>query len=210
MEPLAKKILLVRHGATAYNEADLLQGRIDNPLSPRGRAEAERLAERLRGEAIDAVFSSPLRRALETAEIINRFHGREIVQVPEFSEIDLGEWEGLSYGRVKDLYAEAHQRWLDDPDTPVPGGESFRAVCERVRPGLERALADGHAAILISGHASANRAILAGLLGLAPAQARAFRSGNAALSQLVLYAGNGRRRAALDFWNSTSHLDPNP
>lgn len=207
MDAIEKTILLVRHGTTAYNEADLLQGRIDNPLSQKGRREAEMLAERLKGQAVDAVFSSPLRRALETAEIVNRFHGSPLAVVPEFSEIDLGEWEGQRYAEVRERNAEAHRRWISDPDFAVPGGESFSAVCARVRPGLERILANGRRSILIAGHASVNRAILSVLLGISPAQARLFRTGNAALSRLRLMGSGERRWGTVDLWNSTSHLE---
>ncbi|MBN2345996.1 MAG: histidine phosphatase family protein [Candidatus Aminicenantes bacterium] len=210
MDIVEKRILLARHGMTAYNEADLLQGRIDNPLSARGRGEARSLAARLRDEPIDAFFSSPLQRALETAAIINQFHHRELTVVPEFSEIDLGEWEGQKYARVRESHSEVHRLWISDPDFPVPGGESFSAVCVRVRAGLEKTLRNGQRTILIAGHASVNRAILAGLLDLTPAQARFFRTGNAALSQLLLLANGGRRWAVVDFWNSTSHLEANP
>ena len=210
MDTITKRILLVRHGTTAYNERDLLQGRIDNPLSSKGRAEAERLATRLRDEPIDAFFSSPLQRARETATIINRRHGKDLTVIPEFSEIDLGDWEGLNYGLVREKHADVHRRWISDPDFPVPGGESFSAVCARARRGLDTALANGQHTILIAGHASVNRAILAGLLGITPAQARVFRTGNAALSRLLLMEGDGRRWAALDLWNSTSHLDAAP
>jgi broad specificity phosphatase PhoE len=207
MDTITKRILLVRHGTTTFNENDLLQGRIDNPLSPKGRAEAERLAARLQDEPIDAFSSSPLQRAQETAAIINRSHGKDLTIVPEFSEIDLGDWEGLNYGLVREKYAAVHRRWISDPDFPVPGGESFSAVCVRARAGLDSALANGEKTILIAGHASVNRAILANLLGLTPAQARVFRTGNAALSRLLLMESEGRRWAALDLWNSTSHLD---
>jgi probable phosphoglycerate mutase len=207
MDTITKRILLVRHGTTAYNENDLLQGRIDNPLSAKGSAEAERLAARLQDEPIDAFFSSPLQRAQETAAIINRGRGKDLTLVPEFSEIDLGEWEGLNYGLVREKFAEVHRRWIGDPDFPVPGGESFSAVCARTSTGLARVLANGQRTILIAGHASVNRAILANLLGLSPAQARVFRTGNAALSRLLLMEGEGRRWAVLDLWNSTSHLD---
>ncbi len=210
MDTITKRILLVRHGSTAYNESDILQGHIDNPLSPKGRDEVERLAARLRDEPIDAFFSSPLRRAQETATIINRCHGKELTIVPEFSEIDLGDWEGLNYGLVREKYADVHRRWISDPDFPVPGGESFSAVCARARTGLDSALVNGQRTILIAGHASVNRAILANLLGITPAQARVFRTGNAGLSRLLLMEGEGRRWAALDLWNSTSHLDAAP
>lgn len=207
MESIKKKILLVRHGTTAYNETDRLQGRIDNPLNDKGRGEVERLAARLKNEPFDAVFSSPLKRALETAAIINRGHDRPLTVVSEFSEIDLGDWEGLVYSMVREKFPEIHQRWISDADFPVPGGESFSAVCARTRTGLEKVLQNGQQNILITGHASVNRAILGNLLQFAPAQARLFKTGNAALSRLLVMENSQGRWAQVDFWNSTSHLE---
>jgi len=207
MDHLKKTILLVRHGTTAFNETDHLQGLIDNPLSPKGRAEATRLAARLKGAAIDAIFSSPLQRAVETAAIVNGFHDLPVTLVPEFSEIDLGEWEGQEYGKMREQFPEIHQRWISDPDFPIPGGESFSAVCARTRPGLERILQNGCRHALITGHASVNRAILANLLQLSPAAARHFRTGNTGLSRLLLLENDRQQWAVVDFWNSTSHLE---
>lgn len=207
MDHLKKSILLVRHGTTTYNETDHLQGLIDNPLNTKGRDEAGRLAARLKATAIDAMFSSPLQRAVETAAIINRFHNLPLTLVPEFSEIDLGEWEGLNYAQAREQFPEIHRRWISDPDFPIPGGESFTSVCARTRMGLERILANGSRHILIAGHASVNRAILANLLGLSPAAARHFRTGNAALSRLLLLENPLQQWAVVDFWNSTSHLE---
>jgi broad specificity phosphatase PhoE len=207
MDRHTKTILLVRHGTTTFNENDLLQGLIDNPLNQKGRDEAGRLAARLKDEALDAIYSSPLQRAVETASIINRFHGLPLTLVPEFREIDLGEWEGKPYSQVKAQFPDVHQRWLADPGVPVPGGESFSAVCARTRPGLERILKTGAAHVLITGHASVNRAILGNLLQLEPAAARHFRTGNTGLSRLLLMENAQRRWAVVDFWNSTSHLE---
>lgn len=207
MDTIKKKILLVRHGTTEYNEADRLQGRIDNPLNGKGRDEAERLARRLQNEPIDAFFSSPLKRAMETAAIINRSHGRPLTVVPEFSEIDLGDWEGQSYSRVRERFPEIHQRWISDPAFPAPGGESFNSVCARAETGMEKVLGNGQQTILITGHASLNRAILGNLMRIDPAQARLFRTGNAALSRLLLMENSRGRWAVVDFWNSTTHLE---
>lgn len=207
MDTIKKKILLVRHGTTDYNETDRLQGRSDNPLNGKGRGEIERLAARLIGEPIEAVFSSPLKRAMETAAIINRRHNRPLTVIAEFSEIDLGDWEGLIYSKVREQFPEIHQRWISDPDFPIPGGESFSAVCSRTRIGLEKVLQNGQQNILITGHASVNRAILGNLLQLGPAQARLFKTGNAALSRLLLMENSRRRWALVDFWNSTTHLE---
>ncbi len=207
MDHIKKTILLVRHGTTAFNESDLLQGLIDNPLNQKGRDEAARLAARLKNTSLDGVFSSPLQRAVETATIINGFHNLPLTVVPEFNEINLGEWEGLNYSRAREQFPEIHRRWISDPDFPIPGGESFNAVCARTRPGLERILQDGRKHILIAGHASVNRAILAHLLDLSPAAARHFRTGNAALSRLLLLENSRQQWAVVDFWNSTSHLE---
>ncbi len=207
MDQLKKTILLVRHGTTTFNETDHLQGLIDNPLNQKGRAEAERLAERLKGTSIEAIFSSPLQRAVQTAAIINGFHDLPITLVPEFNEINLGEWEGLQYSRVRAQFPEIHRRWINDPDFPIPGGESFSAVCARTKPGLERILQNGCANILITGHASVNRAILGNLLQIEPDVARHFKTGNTGLSRLLLMENADRQWAVVDFWNSTSHLD---
>lgn len=207
MDHIKKTILLVRHGTTAFNETDHLQGRIDNPLNQKGRDEAARLAARLKCESLDAIFSSPLQRAVETATIINSSHDLPLTLVPEFSEINLGEWEGLNYSKVRAQFPEIHQRWISDPDFPIPGGESFSAVCARTRTGLEPILQDGRKHILITGHASVNRAILSNLLQLSPASARWFRTGNASLSRFLLLENSLQQWAVVDFWNSTSHLE---
>jgi probable phosphoglycerate mutase len=130
--------------------------------------------------------------------------------VPQFSEIDLGDWEGLVYSKVREQFSEIHQRWINDPDFPAPGGESFSAVCTRTRTAIERILQNGQQNILITGHASVNRAILGNLLQLSPTQARLFRTGNAALSCLLLMENSRRRWVVVDFWNSQSHLDNAP
>jgi alpha-ribazole phosphatase len=207
MDHIKKTILLVRHGTTTFNETDHLQGRMDNPLNQRGRNEAARLAARLKGASIDAIFSSPLQRAVETATIVNGSHNLPLTLVPEFSEIDLGEWEGLNYSNVREQFPEIHQRWISDPDFPIPGGESFSTVCNRTRTGLERILQDSRKHILITAHASVNRAILSNLLQLDPAAARHFRTANAALSRLMLLENSLQQWAVVDFWNSTSHLE---
>jgi broad specificity phosphatase PhoE len=207
MDHIKKTILLVRHGTTTFNEIDKLQGRIDNPLNQKGRDEAARLAARLNCEKLDAIFSSPLQRAVETATIVNSSHDLPLILVPEFSEIDLGEWEGLNYSQVRAQYPEIHQRWISDPGFPIPGGESFNTVCARTRIGLERILPDNSKHILIAGHASVNRAILSNLLQLNPSAARYFRTGNAALSRLLLLENSHRQWTVVDFWNSTSHLE---
>ncbi len=207
MADLKTSILLVRHGTTAWNEEDRLQGRIDNPLGDRGRDQAARLAARLLREPPGAAFVSPLRRARETAEILLAGRDLPLTVVPEFAEIDLGEWEGQLYPEMIAAQPDLHRRWLEDPAVALPGGESFQSVYDRVGPGLARVLAGPTTRILVVGHAAVNRAILGHLLGLSARQCRHFRTANASLSRLLAYDRDGRRWAVADLWNCTAHLE---
>jgi broad specificity phosphatase PhoE len=201
-----KTIFLVRHGTTAYNQADLLQGQIDNPLNDRGIEECRKLAGALKSEPIDIVFHSPLQRARQTAEILNETHGREFVSIDCFREIDLGDWEGQVFSRVIEENRDFYHQWLADPAMAIPGGESFLQVFQRVKPGVEQILDSPHATVVIVGHATVNRCILAHLLNLDPAPARLFRMRNASYSKLLVYRNPRRRYAVVESWNNTSYL----
>lgn len=201
-----KKILLIRHGTTAYNEADLLQGRIDNPLSPRGIKECHLLARALKGERVDIIFHSSLKRAKQTADIVNASHRAECRPVDSFVEIDLGEWEGIRYSTLAEQDQSFHQRWLSDPSVVIPGGESFLGVFERVRPGVNLVLGSEFDQALIVGHATVNRAILAHLLKMEPAVARLFRMQNASYSKLLIQTNSRLQRVLVENWNITVHL----
>lgn len=207
MIPAKKTIFLVRHGTTAWNEADILQGRIEQPLSEKGLREAERVAQRLQKEPIEALFCSPMLRARQTAEAINRHLDLPLQVVPEFVEIDLGRWEGLHYPQVQEQFHREHQEWIRDSAVPVPGGESFDQVFARVYQGLQAVLQSPAGVIVIVGHATVNRALLGHLLAMPPAAARLFRTTNASLSRLVYYDSVERRSGVVDFWNDSHHLD---
>lgn len=206
MEPPKKKILIVRHGSTEYNDRDILQGCIDNPLNANGETEVKSLSEYLCNETIDVIYSSPLKRAMQTAEIINAHHGAPVRPLDIFREIDLGDWEGLNYQFVRTEYQSFHEKWIIDPALSIPGGESFLQVVERVESGLKDVLDADERSVLISGHATVNRALAAHLLAIPPSSARLFRMRNAALSRFLLYQNGADRRIVLDFWNNTSYL----
>jgi broad specificity phosphatase PhoE len=135
-------ILLARHGETDWNRDNRFQGNADPPLNERGRAQARALAETLAGEAIDAVYSSPLRRAFETAEIVAGRLGLPIDSLTGLREVDVGSWSGLTRADVRGTYPEGYERWLDYR----PGwedGETYEAMGERVAAAL-RVLANRH------------------------------------------------------------------
>ncbi|MCK5056845.1 MAG: histidine phosphatase family protein [Candidatus Aminicenantes bacterium] len=204
---LKKTIYLVRHGMTAYNEDDLLQGRIDLPLSDRGKKEAKLLSETLKHENIDVIFHSPLKRAKQTAEIVNQYHNLELKEIACFTEIDMGDWEGQYYFDLIKKNKEFHRTWFTDPEVSIPGGESFCQVYARVKPGVAEVLACENSSILIAGHAAANRGILGALLNMKPQPARLFRMKNGAYSKLLVYKNGENFRTVVDSWNNSTHLE---
>lgn len=207
---LVKTIYLVRHGSTAANQADILQGRVDNRLNEKGRQEAAALSSRLSNYNLDLIFHSPLTRAMETAEIINRNRQVPMTEVEGFAEIDLGDWEGRKYTEVITEEAEEYHHWLSSPGRAIPGGESFKQVSLRVQSGVSDILNSPHRDIMIVGHATVNRAILGHLLKVNLEAVRLFRVRNCSLSAFLVYQFGTqpiKNRIVLDVWDDTSHLE---
>lgn len=150
-------LYLVRHGETEWNRAHRIQGSTDIPLNDTGRAQAARTGELLRRRDWDAIYSSPLARAFETATILGDALGLGPPEtVPELAERNYGEAEGLT-GR------EVTQRYPGD--TPVPGRESRTEVAERVLPVLLRIAATATATrserrVIVATHGAVIRTVL--------------------------------------------------
>ncbi len=114
---LATRIILVRHGETDWNLARRVQGHSDVPLNDEGRRQASALAEELAGETVDAVYSSDLGRARETAEILAAVRGGEVVVLPELREKHFGTWEGMTDAEVMERFPEAQATGWGDGET---------------------------------------------------------------------------------------------
>jgi len=124
-------LILTRHGLTTAGESAVLGGQLDVVLAPEGRAQAEALARRLTGVRIDRIISSPMLRALETAQIVAT--GRPVEVDERLRELDYGRWEGLVSAEIDDRDPELRARWEHDPaSTHAPGGESGEDVAVRV------------------------------------------------------------------------------
>ncbi|MCP5046625.1 MAG: hypothetical protein GY940_05610, partial [bacterium] len=203
---LLKTIYMTRHGATDHNDNDIVQGWMDNPLSKGGRAEAEHLAGRLKNENLDAIYHSPLSRTRQTAEIINRHHNAPLKMIESFIEMDLGDWEGLSFTELKEQNPSVHEQWATNPDMAVPGGETFRQVLKRVKPGVDEVLNSSYENILISGHAMVNRAILGHLMRMDLSIARRFKLANCSYSKLMVFQVSKGKHIIIDTWNDMTHL----
>ncbi len=167
---MATRVYLVRHGATTLSAEDRFAGETDVPLSDQGRAQLRHLADRLAREPLSTVCASPMRRTLESAEILSKPHGLPIVSVPALREISHGRWETRTRREVEELWPEEYARWESDPYTFAPeGGESGLAVTARALPSLlELVAAQAGRTLLVVSHKATIRLLLSALLGFDP------------------------------------------
>ncbi|MEO8495259.1 MAG: histidine phosphatase family protein [Planctomycetota bacterium] len=188
---------LVRHGATANNLADppLLQGRgVDLDLSDAGREQAACAARLLARQPLAAVFSSPLIRARQTAEIIAQPHGLAVQLVPAIEEVDVGQWEGRSWKEISQTEPEAHRQFIaDSANHGYRGGENMNQVLDRCAPALD-ALMRQHLGqeIAVSAHNVVNRVYLASLLGVPLARAREINQDNCGVNVIRFRRGEAK------------------
>jgi broad specificity phosphatase PhoE len=182
---------LVRHGATDVNLANppRLQGNSsDLGLSAEGIRQAKKTAAFLSQLPIAAVISSPLLRAVETAARIADSHGLEVATVDALVEVDVGQWEGMSWIDIEAADADYYQRYMADTGAvPYLGGESFQDVQDRALPAL-RSIMEEHRGrqIVIVAHNIVNRTCLAKLLHVPVAKARSISQDNCGINVLRL------------------------
>ncbi|HEX9160366.1 MAG TPA: histidine phosphatase family protein [Thermoanaerobaculia bacterium] len=198
---MTEQLILVRHGETVDNVARIAQGWGDSDLSDRGQLQVARLAERLKSFAPDALFSSPLNRALTTAQKISDATGLTVNIVDELREMNYGRWEGQSFLEVRKVDEDNYRRWIDDPDFPCPEGESHSAVLERVRRALEQI--NGSKRPILVTHGTAIRIATTALLALPLSASRNFAQDNAAVNVFVRRGD----RWVLKLWNDTTHCE---
>jgi broad specificity phosphatase PhoE len=164
---VATTIVLARHGETHWNRERRFQGHADLPLNEAGRAQAAELAARLEGERFSSVYTSPLRRAAETAEIVAARLGVGVLPHAALKEVDVGSWSGLSEQEVEARYSEGYARWLENRAAGWDDGESYEALAARVVAGLQE-IARKHPGehVLAVTHGGPIRAARAVALGL--------------------------------------------
>jgi broad specificity phosphatase PhoE len=161
------QIILVRHGETEWNVKEVFRGRIDIELNETGMRQAELLAEHLSNITIDAIYSSPLRRALTTAEIIASYHKLDVVITPGLIDFDYGEWQGLPRQEVRDKYKDLYTQWINRPDRiRMPAGESLDEVRTRAMGVVDRIIAKHEGSIVLVSHRVVNKVLICALLGL--------------------------------------------
>lgn len=198
-------LYLVRHGETDHNRNSLALGRADVPLNDRGIAQASRLGEALAGEPIAAVYSSPLTRALQTAEAVASHRDVRVQVKPGLIEMDIGEADGLTFPEVRQRFPGLLETWVtaDGPQHPMPGGERLLDVQKRAWDCVQ-SLATLHPndTVCAVTHNFVLLSVLTTALGIDLAGFRRLRHGVAAIS--VLEVGPSRFR--IKRMNDTCHL----
>jgi broad specificity phosphatase PhoE len=210
MKPLATRLFLVRHGATQLTSENRFSGAVGVDLSDEGRTQVRYLAARLAEEKIAAVYSSPLSRTVETADILSVPHGLAPIHRDGLREISHGRWEGLTRRDVEERFAGEYEAWEADPFTFAPvDGESGVAVLARALPVIrDIVVAHGGQNVVVVSHKATLRILLSSLLGF---DARGYRDRlDQSPACLNIVDCKGPVQARLMLFNDVSHYQDTP
>src|SRR2546430_10323502 len=203
-------LYLARHAQTASSAVDSFNGRRELPLTERGQQQARKLGQRLTAVRFAAVYRSPLGRTAQTAALIAPMLSAQVV--PGLTEIDYGEWEGLSPEQARERDRERYDAWVADPlAVSPPGGETAAQVASRALAALEEIRSRHEASdrpVLAVSHKATLRILGAALTGAPISKYRTrWSQDECALTLVELRAG---KEPFLRLWNDTSHLGPDP
>lgn len=201
------RIIAVRHGETAWNVGQRIQGHLDIELNETGRLQALRLARALEGrETIDAIYCSDLSRARQTAQAVADALGLPLTPTPALRERSFGEYEGLTFPQVRESWPDQAERWRRrDPDwAPPGGGESLRELKERLTQTVNE-LAVRHVGqhIALFTHGGVLDMLYRIAAGMGLQDARTWQLGNTAVNRL-LWTPEG---LSLVGWGDETHLE---
>lgn len=185
------ELILVRHGETDSNSKGAYCGWTDVGLNEQGEKQAKNARDKLKDEKIDGVFSSPLKRAFRTAEIINENFGLEIKRVDALKERNFGVWEDLKYKEICEKHPEEVKLWEADwVNYCIKGGESAVQAFNRVNGFVGTLIESNKGAkltkLLIVTHLGCIRSIVANLLGMGNEGCWRFKVDNAGITRLVV------------------------
>ena len=196
--------MLLRHGQTPMSVEKRYAGRSDAPLTDVGLQQAAAAAKRLASAGLGVIVTSPLLRAVQTAQAVATVTGAAVVTDDGFRETDFGAWEGLTFTEVRERWPAELETWLADPEAAPPGGESLTAVSARVTAALQRVLdARAGQTVLIVSHVTPIKTMVAAALLAPPAALFRMHLDLAALSEIDWYADGP---AVLRSFNDTGHL----
>jgi broad specificity phosphatase PhoE len=200
------EIILARHGETDWNVAEVFRGRIDVELNETGVKQAGLLGKYLSEVKVDAVYSSPLKRALKTAEVVAGYQAIEVNIVRGLIDFDYGEWQGLSHQEVKDRYEELYVEWLSRPEqVRMPDGESLEGVRKRTMAVIGDIIENRYEGrVVLVSHRVVNKMLICALLGLSNSHFWNVRLDTCGISSFNYEGG----RFILTKHNDVSYLKP--
>ncbi|MES2323944.1 MAG: histidine phosphatase family protein [Pseudomonadota bacterium] len=205
------RIVLIRHGETAWNAERRLQGHIDIALNGEGVRQADALSRALAGEQVDAVISSDLQRAHQTAQAVARPHGMQVSTDPLLRERCFGGFEGLLYADIEARFPREFKAWqARDVDSVMPPGlrvgETFRQFYDRCVAAIafHAARHPGQVLALVA-HGGVLECAYRAALGLSLETPRDFPVMNASINRFTFRAG----KLELASWGEVEHLQRN-
>ena len=199
------RIYFLRHGETEWNTEGRVCGHTDVPMSDVGRQQARMLAQRMKSIPVEALYSSPLRRALDTARIIGEAIGRGPMVDNRLRELSYGDWEGKTFDEIERADPPAYHAWVADPGSLAPPqGESGEQLVERVAPFFDL-IASRHqqGSVAVVCHKTVGRLFACHILGAPLADYRRRVVIDNASLNIFEPGKDGWKVAAL---NDTSHL----
>jgi 2,3-bisphosphoglycerate-dependent phosphoglycerate mutase len=207
------RLLLVRHGQTSWNCDGRFMGQMDIPMDDTGERQAEAVARRLRLERPEAIYTSDLSRALNTAQAIREAIGESVspaqlprlIVEPRLREMHFGEWQGMTYTEIKTSQPETLAEWETDlVHIAPPGGESFAQTTERIKAVLDEIKTDHpDGTTLLVAHGGALQSLICLALGISIDRFWQFSMNNTGLSELNIYPAGG----VLIRFNDICHLE---
>jgi len=199
------RLFVLRHGQTAWNAEQRIQGHLDMPLNDTGHWQARCLAQALKGESLSAIYSSDLQRARDTAAPLAALQQLPVQLVSDLRERHFGQFEGSSFAEIEAQWPEQAQRWRQrDPDFGPGGGEVLRSFYERsVACALRLASAHAGQSIALVAHGGVLDCLYRAALGIELSAPRSWPVANATVNRL-LWTPQG---LTLVGWNDTSHLE---
>jgi len=199
-------VLLIRHGETEWNTLGKFQGCTDIDLSKEGIKQAGLLNNRLKGN-FDYIYTSPLSRAFETANILASDTNKEVIVAPEIREINFGEWEGLTVHEIAEKYPEVFKAWrTDKKESYICGGDSsiHNATNRAKKCILDIVSKHKGEKIAIVAHGGIIKAALIGIFGWDMTMYHKMALGNTCINTLTF---NDDLKPALVGLNDTNHLN---
>ena len=179
------KLFCIRHGETFFNLAGRIQGQLDSELSPLGERQCRAVADVFGQFAIDAIISSPLKRALQTAQCVADLLKLPVQTDTRWMEINAGIFQGLSWDEIEQRFPADSARWRSqDPDYRIPEGESRRDLMRRAGEALSSIRETGYRQAIVVAHGGSLSAAFKALLDI-PAERNPFTLNNGSISTVI-------------------------